>query len=81
MIPDHDQIIKDRLRDLQATMKQWPLGSIAYHKATGERVIVNGYKIHSAGCWVAINGRHDVHVDTFELSHDPIGSDESWREA
>ena len=57
------------ISDLHATMMRWPFGTVCWHVATGDRLVVNSYKVHNGGVWVSACGsRGEMNFDTFELS-------------
>lgn len=72
------------VRQLHGVMKCWPLGTVCWHAATGERLVVNAYKVHNTGVWLQVAGRvGDSCVDDFEVTRTRPPADEdgeTWKQ-
>ncbi len=72
------------LRNLTTAMNNWPLGMQVWHRATGERMVVDGYRIF-CGTLVTINlddGKSGGHFSPIALSRAKVPEDltgEEWK--
>lgn len=68
-------------KKLERLHRLFPVGSLCWHKASGERYLVEGYKV-CADMMVLINvttgGCADA-VYEMELSRSPVSDDEAWK--
>ncbi len=80
--PSRNSWLDKVVRKLTRINRIWPVGSTVWHKAGGERLLIEGYKVYGDGAILVgvTNGGNCDFVYEFELSRAPIpDDDETWR--
>ena len=81
--PDNNPWITRVVKKLTRIQSIWPCGIVVWHRASGDRLLVEGYKVCADGAILitcTCGGQTD-NLYEMELSRAPVPDDEdAWRE-